>query len=239
MAENTKIQYVSHSANAWRGCPKCEKNGGYILRRGSGRCTTAHEYLFLFVKKIPYFWDMENCREACSENTHSKGTNKHHKNGQEGRERTNASFQDAIADPVSTRIPRSVWTLSSEANKYAHFATYPSELVRRMLAPLSPKGCCPVCGAQWAPVVESERVATRPGKGEKTWKHAQADALTRRSDASPNLDPQRHLVQTRVLEYRPTCNCRFYRLRNDVPEAIMDELRQLGLLENNHGNVDV
>jgi DNA modification methylase len=189
------------------GCKKCSANGGYVLRRGQGRTTTAHEYLFLFTKGNDYFWDMENCREACSANTHSKGTNKHHKNGKVGRERTNASFQDAIANPVTSRIPRSVWTLSSEPTKYKHFATYPSELVRRCLLPLSPRGCCPVCGAQWAPVVESERVATRPGLANKIWKHDDGDHVGQRSDSSPNLDPQRHIVNTKVIGYRPTCTC--------------------------------
>lgn len=194
------------------GCAKCSPNGGYVLRRGSGRCTTAFEYVFLFAKNGRYFWDMENCREGCSTNTHSKGSNRHHKDGVVGRERSNSSFNDAISGPVQSRIPRNVWTLSSEPTKYKHFATFPSELVRRCLLPLSPRGCCPECGAQWAPVVESERVATRPGVDSKAtdWyacPHEDSPLRTHSGDVCGNRDPERHVTQTRVVEYRPTCAC--------------------------------
>ena len=210
------------------GCDKCRDTGGYVLRRGSGRTCTSHEYCFLFVKRIPYFWDMENCREACSLNTHSKGTNKHHKNGKVGRERTNASFQDAIADKMETRIPRSVLTLSSEPVKFAHFATFPSALVKFMLNPLSPKGCCPVCGEQWAPVVETSRTATRPGNDSKVGRAAAREGSVYEQHSGTivgNRDPQRHQTQTRVLEYRPTCNCG----RTDaVPATVLDPFSGLG-----------
>jgi len=41
------------------GCDKCRDNDGLILRRGSWRCTKAHEHLFQFVKTGNYFCDME------------------------------------------------------------------------------------------------------------------------------------------------------------------------------------
>lgn len=55
------------------GCPKCEANGGYVLRRGSWRCTRAHEYLFQFVKQIPYFADMEAVKEENISMPHNRG----------------------------------------------------------------------------------------------------------------------------------------------------------------------
>jgi DNA modification methylase len=45
------------------GCPKCIPNNGYVLRRGAGRCTTAHEYLFLMTKTGKYFWDGDAVKE--------------------------------------------------------------------------------------------------------------------------------------------------------------------------------
>ena len=196
------------------GCPKCEPNGGYVLRRGQGRCTTAFEYVFLFAKKSSYFWDMENCREDCADRTqftYSRPAKVEMSTGPMAR--GTEGFNHQFADPdrvwgnAGTRIPRNVWLLSSEPTKFNHFATFPSELVRRMLAPLSPKGCCPECGQQWAPVVDTERVATRPGLANKIWKHEDGDKIGQRSDSSPNLDPQRHLSQVQVLGYRPTCQC--------------------------------
>jgi DNA modification methylase len=46
------------------GCTKCEGNDGLVLRRGSGRPTTAHEYLFLLTKTSNYYYDTEAVREG-------------------------------------------------------------------------------------------------------------------------------------------------------------------------------
>lgn len=180
------------------GCVKCESHGGFVLRRGAGRCTTAHEYLFVLTKTNRYFWDGEASKEKALE-----ASIKRQRQGFKwtGREEAN-HYREGFG-----RNPRSVWTLSTEPTKVRHFATFPSELVRRCLvAGVSAGGCCPSCGAPWAPVVESERVATRPALNPKAgadWKHNGFD----RSATSPNLDPERHLAVTKCLGYRPTCDC--------------------------------
>jgi hypothetical protein len=59
-------------------------------------------------------------------------------------------------------------------------------------------------------VIETERVPTRPALNNKIWKHQSVSGLSEfesRSDTSPNLDPERHVSVTRVLGYRPTCDC--------------------------------
>ncbi len=193
------------------GCPKCAANGGYVLKRGRWRPTTAHEYIFLFSKTDGYFCDGEAVKEACSPNTNSKGSNRHHKNGVEGVERQNGSFQSAIGDRVETRNPRSVWTLSSEPFKGSHFATFPSALPRKCIeAATSAAGCCAACGAPYAPVVESERVATRSGEDSKVLKHDVGfgtGSVTGRPTEYGNRDPYRHVAVSRVLGHRPTCDC--------------------------------
>lgn len=184
------------------GCPKCEPHGGYILRRGSGRCTTAHEYVFVFAKSQRYFWDGEASKER-SVAGHPSG------NGfkRDGRLSYGDRGQEQLWDGTQ-RNPRSVWTLSSEPTSERHFATFPSELVRRCLvAGVSAGGCCPHCGAPWAPVVASDRIATRPGLANKIWKHDDGDKIGQRSTDSPNLDPQRHIAVTKTLGYRQTCDC--------------------------------
>lgn len=62
---------------------------------------------------------------------------------------------------------RSVWTIPTEPSPFAHFATFPQALVRRMiLAGTSDRGCCPECGAPlWrvtAKSVEAQRGRRRP-----------------------------------------------------------------------------
>jgi DNA modification methylase len=197
----------------WKDCPgckKCQDTGGWILRRGRGRCCTGHEYVFLFAKSDAYFWDGEASKEACGTNTHSKGANSTPKadDGVLGSEKQNRSFSDAIFGSVEQRNPRSVWTLSSEPTKIKHFAAFPSELVRRCLvAGCSAGGCCHACGAPYAPMVTSERVPTRPALTNKIWKHADGDRVGQRSQSMPNLDPERHIAVTELHGYRSTCNC--------------------------------
>jgi len=187
------------------GCAKCEPNGGYVLRRGKWRPTTAHEYVFLFSKSERYFCDGDAVQElSIGERNDQRGDNRTPK----GSGKRDPTYQTAIANATERRNPRSVWTLSSEPHKGAHFATFPTKLVKRCIeAATSAKGCCPVCEASYAPIVESERVPTRPAIDNKLWKAMGADALTQRTATSPNLDPERHVAVTRVLGYRPTCNC--------------------------------
>ena len=189
------------------GCPKCIPHGGYVLRKGSGRCTTAHEYIFVFAKTNRYFWDSAASAEPAA---YPNDSRKPYAPGQvdaRGNGHDRGGGHDTGRD-AGTRNPRSVWTLSSEPCSELHFATFPSELVRRCLAAgTSGGGCCPHCGAPWAPVVDTERVATRPALNNKIWKHADGDKIGQRSDSMPNLDPERHIAVTNCLGYRQTCNC--------------------------------
>jgi hypothetical protein len=111
------------------------------------------------------------------------------------------------------RIPRSVLTLSSEPVKQNHFATFPSTLVKFMLQPLSPKGCCPVCGEQWAPVVEtvSEPQQVYGERDRDCFPGRTGNGVQKRASSIPGT--------SRVLEYRPTCQCG----RTDtVPATVLD-----------------
>jgi hypothetical protein len=187
------IKTVAATYSDCPGCPKCEPNGGYVLRRGAGRCTTAHEYVFVMAKGPRYFWDSEASKEAALQPkgvARETGQHKTYDLGQAG------SGSLGTNQGSSHRNPRSVWTISSEPTRERHFASYPSELVRRCLvAGISAGGCCPECGAPFAPVVESERVATRPGIDPKA------------GGAEANRDPARHVTTTRANGYRPTCTC--------------------------------
>lgn len=195
------------------GCSKCEPNGGLILRRGKWRPTTAHEYIFMFSKSEKYFSDGDAVQELTTGNAHSRGDGLNPKcvNGSIGVEKQNSSFSAATNGLVETRNPRSVWTLSSEPYKEAHFATFPTMLAKKCIeAGTSAGGCCPACEAPYAPVVESERVATRPGSANKIWKHADGDHIGQRSQDAPNLDPKRHIAVTRITGYLPTCQCKVF-----------------------------
>lgn len=205
---------IRNSARAtWQPCPgcvKCRDNGGYRLRRGQARTTTSHEYLFMLTKTNDYFADMENWREA-SVSAHPSG-NKHRK---ENHQPTAAGAHNARSVPwdvTEKRIRRSVWTLSSEPTRYKHYATFPSELVRRCLLMLSGRGCCPHCGAQWAPVIE---MPDKPPREDYAGKNIEADpqhsarrmlqAIKAARAAGGSHDQPFRTPQ--VLAYRQTCDC--------------------------------
>lgn len=190
------------------GCLKCSTNGGYVLRKGSGRCTSSHEYIFMFAKSKSYYYDSD----ASAEPANGMGPgNKRHKGATAylgGDEAFRVYRNLATIDARLTRTARNVWTISAEPLKEKHFAAYPTELVRRAMIAATPAiGCCPACRTPYSPVVESERVPTRPGLDNKVWKGTNGDTVGQRSEVSPNLDPQRHIAVVNITGYRPSCSC--------------------------------
>lgn len=72
------------------------------------------------------------------------------------------------------------------------------------------KDVCPECGAPYAPVVEKERVATRPGEDSKLagmYGVTESGYLDKggRNVEVGNRDPQRHVTRSTITGYRPTC----------------------------------
>ena len=74
------------------------------------RCTKAHEYIFLFSKNKSYYFDNEAIKEEV----------KH--------------------DLNETKNKRSVWTVSFEPFKKAHFAVFPTKLIEPCVLAGCPKG---------------------------------------------------------------------------------------------------
>lgn len=213
------------------GCPKCTPNGGYVLRRGKWRTTTSFEYVFMFAKSEKYFCDGDAVQEEASESGRKTSFGKLHGDGRQVATNGKRTGNEALGvkyQTLETRNPRSVWTIPSEALREKHYAAYPSELVRRIiLAATSEAGCCPTCRTPYAPVVESERVATRPGEKTKVKKPSGWDTsygthgtihrngrgepeytnLLLPSEEVGNRDPQRHIAVSRITGYRPSCGC--------------------------------
>ncbi|HUU23598.1 MAG TPA: DNA methyltransferase, partial [Phycisphaerae bacterium] len=188
-----------HRAPVYESCPGCDKcrpHGGYVLRRGSWRCTTAHEYIFMFVKGDRYFCDGEAVKEPSAEATAER--NRYSRITED-----NADEQYAVRHDHETTAtganPRSVWRIRGEPSRFKHYASFPSGLPRRCIkASTSSAGCCPQCGTPWAPVVEWQAmVIERSGRGEEMGKFGAT--CTSGKMVSPPM--------SRVLDYRPSCSC--------------------------------
>lgn len=109
------------------------------------RPTKAHEYLFLLTKSQRYHYDADAIREPVSGGAHARGNGVNPKatagkNEESGdrrkdgfnerwRVKQNASFSGAVNELVDFRNRRSVWTIPTQPNPDAHFATFPEDLV--------------------------------------------------------------------------------------------------------------
>lgn len=101
------------------------------------RPTKAHEYIFLLVKNRDYYYDADAVREPSI----TKDTRRPYGVGQvdsrgTGHDRGGGS---ARTSDSTTRNIRSVWTVTTQPYKGAHFATFPPKLIE----PCIKAGCPP------------------------------------------------------------------------------------------------
>lgn len=212
------------------GCDKCRANGGLVLRKGSWRCTTAYEHIFMFAKGADYFCDGDAVAEPAT--CKAPGNRKHKgrdafANG-DVTQRTKLGLADTGAR--ETRNPRNVWSLSNEGTKLKHFAAFPTELVKRcLLAATSAGGCCPACRTPYAPIVESSRTPTRPALNSKVLprvsQHTDSPYHQKNGSVVGNRDPQRHCTSTRILGYLPSCVCN---AGDPIPQIVLDPFAGTG-----------
>lgn len=110
------------------------------------RCTKAHEYIFLLSKSSKYYYDNESIREPVSDvslkraeygwNCDRPST----KNASGGGEGIHTEKMGSRFVNPNGRNKRSVWTVTVKGYAEAHFATYPTELIRPCILAGSRKG---------------------------------------------------------------------------------------------------
>jgi DNA modification methylase len=113
------------------------------------RPTKAHSTVFLLSKQPRYFYDADAIRDP------------HQYDGRKVThvEQGSGSIQHRNGErwPGEGANARSVWTIPTESTPFAHFATWPQALVRKMvMAGTSEVGICPECRAPWVRQVEAE-----------------------------------------------------------------------------------
>lgn len=127
------------------------------------RPTKAHEYIFLLSKNQRYFYDADAIREPHITDAPNKFRNR-------AKENYNNSYPGGLfsegirpeGHPFG-RNKRTVWTVSTQPYKGAHFATFPPKLIEPcILAGTSPKAC-PKCGAPWERIIELGNIQSTGG----------------------------------------------------------------------------
>lgn len=144
------------------GCAKCEANDGLVLRKGSWRCTSSYEVIFMLVKSMGYWADGEAVKTQVQESSLQRvAQNGGNPNWNGDRERQ--STQSAQTLDINRMVPadgkanrRNVWKdIHAEPYPGEHYATFPPDLPRICIqASTSEQGCCPKCGAQVTRVVQ-------------------------------------------------------------------------------------
>jgi DNA modification methylase len=125
------------------------------------RVVRAHEQIFMFAKQPRYYFDGENIREPHADFQRGNAVKHaqyggHRKQGYEQEEHIIRWAHDESQRSYNPngRACRSVWSLASEPTPYAHFATFPTELVRKCLLAGAPHAVCSMCGKPWVRQME-------------------------------------------------------------------------------------
>ncbi len=129
----------------------------------------------------------------------------------------------AAAEVFLAAEPTDVWDISAEPLKLGHYAAFPPELPRLCIAAsCSEKGVCPVCGEQWARVLE-----VSGGTIGQSW-HNHKDDLGQgqRGGDEKNLAADGYKTYKRESKgWKPTCNCG----REDtLPPLVLDPFAGAG-----------
>jgi len=134
-------------------------------------------------------------------------------------------------EPVFADAPSTTWPLSPEPCRFAHYAAFPSGLPRKIIPAATPEaGCCPACGAPWAPVVEREggpppgdHRALEDFKSEGYCEAHPTGVLAGKSLC--DLYVKYGYPTISVVGYRPTCRCPS---ADPVPAVVLDPFAGTG-----------
>lgn len=132
------------------------------------RPTKAHEQVFLLTRSPRYWYDADAIREA-SDPKQAEHNQRYAREYAVHSDRAGSTGQPGNVNNIGIhgrqpvdgrRNARSVWSIATEPNPAAHFATYPTELVRRCLTAGCPERVCQECGRPSERIVEVEKVST-------------------------------------------------------------------------------
>jgi DNA modification methylase len=171
----------------WRYALRCIDDLGLILRRDqiwskpnglpesvTDRCRSSHEYWFHFVKQPRYYSAIDEIREehvgaGLSDKARGLGYTRTTAGDTSGNDATQNMRGTVRAVNPLGKLPGSVWEIPTQPLTVPehlgidHYAAFPLEWPRRIIAGWSPPGICTACGQGRRPVVATTGLdMTRP-----------------------------------------------------------------------------
>jgi DNA modification methylase len=190
------------------------------------RCTKSHEYIFLLTKSARYYYDAEAVKERANydgrKDSVMKGSEKYangfvpntspHTMAVRGHERWQRGDNGEYL-----RNRRSVWTVTTQPFKGAHFAVFPQKLIEPCIkAGTSERGVCSKCGASWDRVTKTETsYQGGSGRAGRTAEEIGGKWGDKRYGKNILLGP---VNSTQTTGWRPTCDCN----ADTVPAIVLD-----------------
>jgi DNA modification methylase len=176
------------------------------------RPTKSHSTVFLLSKQPRYFYDADAIREPLMASTLERGytaAKLAHGRGPKAQANGDRNDDGEGWDVPSGANARSVWQIPTQPTPFAHFATWPEALCRRMiLAGTSERGCCPECGAPWVREVERPSFPrdSTAHRGDSEWANGAGrnDGDLTRSGQEFNRWREAH---PGTVEWKPSCAC--------------------------------
>jgi DNA modification methylase len=207
------------------GCKKCRPAGGYVLRKGSWRPTSAYEPIIMLAKTADYFCDGESVKTPSNGHRGSSFVDQrdfdvYENLGTDARaEVSSANLRDVWRVPLEDMSKEDligfiqsmddghlpdVWRIAAEPLKDAHYAAFPTELARKCLqAGTSAKGYCPACGKPWVRVIESKSVPHPSPRKNVTNRQGAIDTKGgNQANGSASTSPE-----VNTIGWRPSCSC--------------------------------
>lgn len=168
------------------------------------RPTRSHEQVWMMVKQQRYYWD----QEAVMEKSGSGVPGKRHQ--RPGIDVHGGNQQHGTIPTCPYRNARTVWSIATEPTPEAHFATWPSKLVNRMIRAATAQKACPHCRAPWERVVE--KVEAPPEVFTKTKNPNDNFIAGHRKDGVFRGSGQKHQNwlnnnPSKTIGWQPTCSC--------------------------------
>jgi DNA modification methylase len=170
--DNLGIRTKSLMGMPWRYAIRCVDQLGLILRAEiiwskpnglpesvTDRVRRSHEQVFHLVKQPRYYSAVDEVR---TEHVASWAPGRNGGKARASLGGTMTGLADSAPNPLGA-LPGSVWTIATapltvpEHLGVDHFAAFPPELVKRIVAGWSPRQVCTACGEGRRPVAEAQR----------------------------------------------------------------------------------